>query len=300
MTACKNAAEFIDNTLQSVLNQNYPDLEYIVVDGGSTDGTQQIIEPYLDRLAYYVSEPDGGQYEAIQRGLARATGDVMCWLNADDIFMPWTLSVVGEIFKVNSDVNWITGLPTFINRGGQITSIYGSIGSYPQTFIANGWFNRNLGGFLQQENMFWRSNLWEMVGGFNPDLCLAADYALWTNFALHSELVPVSVPLSAFRKLPGEQRSSIAANEYGAEVALVMTNLPPPPVLWRWVANRGLLARSLARVLIRRRAPAILYDEEAGTWRKIFTHRPISRMNLRELAQLYAMRCKTKKASNDL
>lgn len=86
MTACKNAAEFIDNTLQSVLNQNYPDLEYIVVDGGSTDGTQQIIEPYLDRLAYYVSEPDGGQYEAIQRGLARATGDVMCWLNADDIF----------------------------------------------------------------------------------------------------------------------------------------------------------------------------------------------------------------------
>lgn len=294
VTVCYNAAEFIEATLRSVLNQGYDDLEYIVIDGGSTDGTLEIIERYHDQLAYFVSEPDDGQYQAIQKGLSRATGEVMCWLNADDIMMPWALSVVGEVFASQADVYWITGQPAFLNRRGQATAVYGAVAAYPRKFIANGWYNRNLGGFLQQESMFWRRSLWEKSGGFDLSLRYAADYGLWTSFAQHTPLVPVSVPLAAFRKLPGEQRSSTGAEQYDSEVEQVMSALRPPPALWAWVSRRGLVARSLARVLTYRRSPAILYDDAAGEWRKIVTRRSIARMSLGDLMQQHALRSETK------
>ena len=218
----------------------------------------------------------------------------MCWLNADDIFMPWTLSVVGEIFADYPDVDWVTGQPAFLNRRGQATAIYGAVAAYPRNFIANGWYNRTLGGFLQQESMFWRRSLWEKTEGIDLSLRYAADYRLWIDFARRAPLVPVSVPLAAFRKLPGEQRSSTGAIQYDAEVERVMAELPPPPTLWKWVARRGVVARSFARILVRRRTPAILYDETAGAWRKIVTQRPIARLSLGDLLQQHALRGKRK------
>lgn len=296
ITVCYNAVEFIEETLRSVLDQNYYDLEYIVIDGGSTDGTQDIIARYKDRLAYYVSEPDDRQYDAIQKGLALATGEVLCWLNADDIFMPWTLSVVGEIFATHPDVDWITGQPSFLNRRGQVTAIYGAVAAYPRSFISNGWYNRDLGGFLQQESMFWRRALWDKTPGLDLSLRYAADYALWTEFARHASLVPISVPLAAFRKLPGEQRSSTGALDYDAEVSCVMAERPAPPRLWAWMARRGLIGRSLARIMLRRRAPAIFYDEATGMWRKITTRRPIARVSLGDMRHQLVLRnsCKGK------
>lgn len=294
VTVCYNAAPYIEATLRSVLDQDYGALEYIVIDGASTDGTQAIIGRYADRLAYFESEPDDGQYHAIQKGLERATGEVMCWLNADDILMPWTLSVVGDIFAAHPDVNWLTGQPAFLNRRRQLTAIYGAVAAYPQHFIANGWYNRNLGGFLQQESMFWRRVLWEKTNGLDLSLNFAADYALWKSFAQHAPLVPVSVPLSAFRKLPGEQRSSLGAEQYDAEVARVMSTLRPPPLLWAWVSQRGVIARSLARILIRQRSAAILYDELSGEWRKTVTRRSIARVSLGDLILQQALRSQLK------
>ena len=290
VTACYNAAHLIEDTLRSILNQNYPDLELIVIDGNSTDGTQEVIEKYRDRIAYYVSEPDGGQYEAIQKGLARATGEVMAWLNADDIYMPWTLSVVGEIFDQHRDVDWITGLPAFLNKRGQATAVYGGLASYPQEFIARGWYDRMHGGFLQQESMFWRRSLWDRTEGLDLSLRLAGDFKLWTQFAAHAPLVPVAVPLAAFRKLPGEQRSSTGADKYDQEVARVQSALTPPPALWHQIARRGIVARSAARLMIRKPCPGILYDEDAQAWRKITTRRPIARLSLGDLKQQYALR----------
>lgn len=290
VTACFNAAAYIDATLRSVLDQGYPELEYIVIDGGSTDGTCEIIERYKDRLSYYVSEPDGGQYEAIQKGLSIATGEVMCWLNADDVFLPWTLSLVGEIFTAHPEVGWITGLPGFLNRRGQMTSVYGSVAAYPRHFIANGWYNHDLGGYLQQESMLWRRSLWNKAGGLDLSLRYAADYELWARFARHDDLIPVAAPLAAFRKLPGEQRSSVGSDRYEAEVAQVNAKLKPPPPLWRMVARGGIIARSLARQIIFSRQPAILYDEGMGRWRKVTTRRPIARLGLRELALQFALR----------
>ncbi|MDK3019094.1 glycosyltransferase family 2 protein [Pseudodonghicola flavimaris] len=287
VTACYNAADYIDVTLRSVLDQGYDGLEYIVIDGGSDDGTQEIIERYRDRLAYYVSEPDGGQYEAIQKGLSRASGEVMCWLNADDIYLPWTLSVVGEIFAAHTDIDWITGQPAFLNRRGQATAVYGGLGAYPRRFIANGWYSRDLGGFLQQESLFWRRSLWDRAGGLDLSLRYAGDFELWTRFARHADLVPVAVPLAAFRKLPGQQRSSLGAETYDAEVR---AHQLPPPRLWRLAARGGVIARSLTRLLIRRRGPAVLYDEGRDAWRQVTTRRPIARAGLQFLQQQFALR----------
>lgn len=295
VTACYNAAHLIEDTLQSILNQNYADLELIVIDGNSTDGTQDIIEKYRDRIAYYVSEPDGGQYEAIQKGLARATGDVMAWLNADDIYMPWTLSVVAEIFEQHKDVDWITGLPAFLNKRGQMTAVYGALAAYPQKFIANGWYDRVHGGFLQQESMFWRRALWDKTQGLDLSLRLAGDYKLWTEFAAHAVLTPVGVPLAAFRKLPGEQRSSTGADKYDAEVAQVQSRLAKPPALWHRASQGGIIVRSLARLIIRGKSPAILYDEASESWVKFTTRRPIARMSLGDLRQQHALRQATKR-----
>ena len=290
VTVCYNAEKFIESTIKSVLNQNYPNLEYIILDGGSTDSTLSLIEKYRDRISHLSSRGDKGQYFAIQEGFDMSTGEIMCWLNADDIMMPWTLSIVAELFSTYNDIEWITGLPSFINRKGQMTGIYSSLSCYPDHYIANGWFNRELGGFLQQESMFWRRNLWERSGGLNLELSLAADYALWVEFAKHASLVPVSVPLAAFRQLPGEQRSSVQSVRYDEEVALVMANAKAPPALWRWIAKRGLIARSIARLLIRYNAPAIIYDTASGGWRKIYSIRSISRVRLDDLINLYLMR----------
>lgn len=283
VTACFNAVGFIETTLKSVIDQDYSDLEYIVIDGGSSDGTCEIIERYRHKLAYYVSEPDGGQYEAIQKGLNRATGDVLCWLNADDILMPWTLSVVSEVFSEHTDVQWITGLPSFLNRKGQMTAVYGSVAAYPRAFVVNGWYGQLLGGYLQQESMFWRRNLWVQAGGLELSLRYAADYELWTRFARCADLVPVAVPLAAFRKLPGEQRSSVGSDKYEAEVKKVMTRLKPAPVFWRVLAKGGVVVRSFARLFIYSKQTAIVYDDTSRRWKVISSYRSISRLALRDL-----------------
>jgi Glycosyl transferase family 2 len=290
ITACYNAEEFIERTIRSVLDQDYSNLEYIIIDGASSDRTFDIVKRYERHLAVCVSEPDQGQYHAINRGMGYATGDVQCWLNADDVYLPWTLSVVAEIFASHPNIDWVTGLPAFLNRGGQLTGVYGQIAAYPRRHIVNGWYNRQLGGFLQQENMFWRRSLWEKSGGLDLGLRYAADYALWSKFARHAELVPVGVPLAAFRRLPGEQRSSVGAKEYDAEVAAVAQSLEQPSRIWLWLARRSLVARSLCRLLINRRAPAIIYDDAKDQWRKTESRRSISRVSLSTLILNHVLR----------
>ena len=181
-----------------------------MVDGGSTDGSVAILERWSDRLSYWTSAPDGGQYDAINRGFARTTGDVMGWLNADDHHLPWTLSLVGEMFERFPEIDWLTTqYPLTVDESGRaVQTGYGG-GFNADAFRrggnlpGRGWFAT---GFVQQESTFWRRSLWEKAGGrVDASLKLAGDFELWCRFFDHAPLYAVAAPLAAFRRHPGRR-----------------------------------------------------------------------------------------------
>ena len=119
VTPSFNQGRFLEETIQSVLYQDYPNLEYIVMDGGSTDGSADIIRRYSDQLAYWVSRPDRGQTDALIQGFGRASGDVLCWLCADDVWEPGTLWEVGRIFASQPETRAVYGDATFVDIEGR-------------------------------------------------------------------------------------------------------------------------------------------------------------------------------------
>jgi glycosyltransferase involved in cell wall biosynthesis len=117
VTPSFNQAEYLEETILSVINQRYENLEYIVVDGGSTDGSLEIISRYSSALAWWISEPDNGQVEAINKGMARATGEICAYLNSDDLYLPGALSLVAEYFENHPDCQWLCGDTIFFGEG---------------------------------------------------------------------------------------------------------------------------------------------------------------------------------------
>lgn len=115
-----NGARLLEQTTRSVLEQGYPQLEYIVVDGGSTDGSMAIVDCYRGQLAHVICEPHQGHADALNKGLRLATGEVMCWINSDDLPLPGALHTVGEIFGTIPEVHWLTGQRNTAGEGGQL------------------------------------------------------------------------------------------------------------------------------------------------------------------------------------
>lgn len=285
VTSCFNAGDLVEDTIRSVVQQRYPRLQYVFIDGASKDNTLEIARRYERDIAVLLSERDDGQYHGIQKGMSLATGEVMAWLNGDDIYCPWTLSVVGEIFARFPDVDWIVGTSSFMNGRGQCTRVSGNSGTaMPRDYIRNGWFRPELAGYLQQESMFWRRRLWEKVGGLDLSLGLAADFDLWRRFAEHAELHAVNVPLALFRQRPGLQRSSAGQKSYEAEVARICEGLPQPPSLWTALAGRGEQWRHICRSLIWKQAPVVAYSSKSQAWEKTVSRRPLARTSVADLA----------------
>lgn len=202
VTPSFNQGRYLPEALASVLDQSYPLLDYHVIDGGSRDASRDIIAA-TPGLASWCSEPDGGLYPGLQKGFDRAGGEVLGWLNADDLHFPWTLRTVGEIFARFPEVEWLTSLaPSTWNARGHCLG-FTSVTGFSRDSLLDGL---HLGdaphplGWVPQEATFWRRSLWEKVGGRVPaDHGIAGDFALWLNFARHAEPVCTPAPLARFR-----------------------------------------------------------------------------------------------------
>ena len=169
-------ARFLESTIRSVLEQDYPRLEYIIVDGGSTDGSVDIIQRYADRLAWWVSEKDKGQTDAINKGFTHAKGDILAWLNSDDTYQPHAITEAVQFLQNHPDAGMVYGDTNFIDENGR------TIGRFP---AAQTDLRRLRQGYVHipQQASFWRANLWKQVGPLDPSFYFAMDYDLWVRLA---------------------------------------------------------------------------------------------------------------------
>ncbi len=203
VTPSFNQAQFLEETIQSVLNQNYPNLEYVIIDGGSNDGSQKIIERYSEYLHFWCSESDGGQYDAINKGFQNTTGDIMAWLNSDDMLCPWALRTVASVMESLPQISWLTTLNLAYWDYCSFCSGISHMPGYSFEAFLDGCYLPPLGGigFIQQESTFWRRALWNKAGkSLNSKLIFAADFELWCRFFNHEILYGIDSPLGGFRR----------------------------------------------------------------------------------------------------
>ena len=195
VTPCYNHVDFLERTIQSVLSQNYSNLEYIVIDGGSTDGSVEIIEKYSSDISYWVSERDEGQSHAINKGFRRATGDVMGWINSDDELLPNSLNQIGSFFSENPNKQWLVGSCELRNEVTGETSVrVTSEVSEEQMMhhLEDRW--------IPQQSTFWRRELFEKSGPVDEGLDLVMDWELWLRFfALAGEPGITEAELARYR-----------------------------------------------------------------------------------------------------
>ena len=198
VTPVLNGEKFIEETIISVVSQSYENIEYIIIDGGSTDKTIEIIKKYDDKISYWVSEPDLGMYDAINRGFSIAKGDILAWLNSDDIYFPNTIERVVNVFTNNQCVDWITGQILYVDKNGTFLGASTPL-HYFKPLIKRGLYRGGYLGSIQQESTFWRKSLWISSGGLERELAYAGDYNLWTQFAKNANLFFVPTVLAGFR-----------------------------------------------------------------------------------------------------
>ncbi len=287
ITTSYNCEKYIEATIQSVVEQDVP-VQYIVMDAASTDGTKEVIDKYKSSIDVVVSEADEGMYHGIQKGSSYVKGEIMAWVNADDAYLPWTFSIVEEIFQKFPEIDWIVGQPAYMNKKGQCIKASSNGGSaYPNKYIKNGWFRPQFAGYLQQESMFWRKSLWDKVDGLNLDIKLAADFDLWMRFAEHADLYAVATPLSLFRYRLGEQQSSVCEDRYANEVESVCEGKEKPNLLWRLLSKYSDNLRVLVRLMIWKKAKILTYSITDSVWVIKDMYRPLSRYSIAEILRGY-------------
>lgn len=218
VTPSFNQGRFLEATIQSVVNQNYPNLEYIIIDGGSTDESIEIIKKYEQYLHYWVSEPDLGHGNALNKGFAKATGDIMAWINSDDMYLPWCFHIVSQVFEQHPEVQWIVGWHTHYDVKGKIIKMNRVYKNIYDFLLGNyAW--------IQQESVFWRRNLWQKAGGFiDESYKLMVDGELWSRFFLHANIYHVDCMLGGYR-LHNSNRAKIFNQQCDSEMRKIISKL---------------------------------------------------------------------------
>jgi glycosyltransferase involved in cell wall biosynthesis len=176
ITPSFNQADYLEDTIRSVLEQDYPRLEYIIVDGGSTDGSVEIIRRYEHRLTHWISGPDMGQTDAINKGFELATGDIYAWLNSDDTYEPGALIEAARFLQEHPEAGMVYGAAMYIDEDGK------TVARYPAAPTDYAGLRRG-GNTISQQATFFRAKLWKMVGPLDPSFYYAMDYDLWVRLA---------------------------------------------------------------------------------------------------------------------
>ncbi len=236
VTPSYNQAQFIGETIRSVLTQDYPYIEYLIVDGGSTDGSVEIIKEFSDgllrkeaqlhtdqedisidstlpRRLWWVSEKDQGQTDAINKGFARARGEILAWINSDDTYLPHAISEAVTFLKSHPEAGMVYGDANLIDEKGQV------LGRFParQTNYA-----RLRKGYVHipQQAAFFRADLWRQVGPLDPTFYFAMDYDLWVRISRQSPIIYHPLLWANFR-LHSSGKSVIADNRCWPEMLKV-------------------------------------------------------------------------------
>ncbi|HEY3083364.1 MAG TPA: glycosyltransferase family 2 protein [Chloroflexota bacterium] len=184
VTPSFNQGRYLEETLRSVLDQDYPNVEYIVIDGGSTDDSVEIVRRYADRLAFWVSEPDSGQSEALNKGFARSHGQIMAWLNSDDVYTPGAIRRAVEAFRLHPDAAVVYGDCEYIDAQGRFVRPDRSK-PFRRADALRG------GHHFSQPAAFWRRFAWETVGPLKTQYHYCMDLDLWMSMAAHYDFVYV-------------------------------------------------------------------------------------------------------------
>lgn len=192
VTPSFNQARYIEATIQSVLGQDYPNIEYLIVDGGSSDGTVEIIKKYEGRISWWVSEQDQGQTDAINKGFGRARGEILAWLNSDDTYEPGAVTQAVRYLMDHPEVGMVYGDCNFINEQGRAIGKFGAAQT-DYRLLRRGYVH------IPQQTMFFRAALWKQVGPLDPSFYFAMDYDLWTRLAARTLLKYVPQTWANFR-----------------------------------------------------------------------------------------------------
>ena len=207
ITPSFNQAPYLERTLASIHDQQGDfELEHIVFDGASTDGSRDILEGWKDRL-WYVSQPDRGQSHALNKGFAKATGDLVGWLNSDDLYLPGTLDVVASYFRAHPGKDWVTGRCRIIDPYDR--EIRRAITLYKNLLLAHYGYKKLLvENFISQPSTFFRKSLLNKVGGLDEQNHYSMDYDLWLRFGRLSEPGIIDAQLGAIRIHPTAKTGS--------------------------------------------------------------------------------------------